>query len=65
MCALLSILDRLIYNDSYNTNDDSVTDQNFDARKCRNFGDKIFVLGLVIYSVIHGNEDQVVVSLSI
>ena len=59
VCVLRSILDRLIYNDSYNTIDDSITDQNVGARKCRNIRDNIFVLGSVINSVIHGSEDPI------
>ena len=59
VCVLRSILDRLIYNDSYYTVDDSITDQNVGARKCRNIRDNIFVLGSVINSVIHGNEESI------
>ena len=59
VCVLQSILDRLIYNDSYNTIDDSITNQNVGARKCRNIRDSIFVLGSVINSVINGNEDPI------
>ena len=51
--VLRSILDRLIYNDSYHTIDDNITDQNVGARKYRNIRDNIFVLGSVINSVIY------------
>ena len=57
--VLQSILVRLIYIDSYNTVHNSITDQNVGARKCRNNRDKIFVLGSVINSVIHGNEEPI------
>ena len=45
--VLRSILDRLIYNDSYHTLDENITDQNVGARKYRNIRDNIFVLGAV------------------
>ena len=41
---LRSILDRLIYNDEYNTIDSNLTDSNVGARKGRNIRDNIFVL---------------------
>ena len=57
--VLRSILDRLIYNDSYHTIDENITDQNVGARKNRNIRDNIFVLGAVINSVINGQEDPI------
>ena len=57
--VLRSILDRLIYNDSYYTVDDYISDQNVGARKCRNIRDNIFVLGSIVNSVLNGNEDPI------
>ena len=54
-----SILDRLIYNDSYHIIDENLTDGNVGARKHRNIRDNIFVLGSVINSVINGKEDSI------
>ena len=57
--VLRSILDRLIYNDSYHTLDENITDQNVGARKHRNIRDNIFVLGAYTNSVINGSEDPI------
>ena len=57
--VLRSILDRLIYNDSYYTIDENITDQNVGARKNRNIRDNIFVLGAVVNSVINGKQDPI------
>ena len=57
--VLRSILDRLIYNDSYSIVDDHISDQNVGARKCRNIRDNIFVLGSIANSVINGNEEPI------
>ena len=54
--VLPSVLDRLIYNDSYYTIDEHLTDGNVGARKNRNIRDNLFVLGAVINSVINGRE---------
>jgi hypothetical protein len=54
-----SILDRLIYNDSYHTVDSNLTDHNVGARKCRNIRDNIFVLGAVVNSVVNGKEGPI------
>ena len=54
-----SILDRLIYNDSYHIIDENLTDGNVGARKHRNIRDNIFVLGSVMNSVINGKEDSI------
>ena len=51
-----SILDRLIYNDSYYTIDKNLLDHNVGARKGRNILDNIFVLGAVVNSVVKGKE---------
>ena len=57
--VLRSVLDRLIYNDSYSTIDEHLTDGNVGARKNRNIRDNLFVLGAVINSVTHGKEAPV------
>ena len=49
-----SILDKLIYNDEYNTIDSNLTDSNVGARKGRNIRDNIFVLNAIINSVLKG-----------
>ena len=54
--VLRSVLDRLIYNDMYNTIDQNLTDGNVGARKNRNIRDNIFALGAVLNSVTHGKE---------
>jgi hypothetical protein len=54
-----SILDRLVYNDTYETIDSYLTDGNVGARKARNIRDNIFVLGAVTTSVINGNENAI------
>ena len=54
MTVFQSILDRLMYNDLYETIDTSLTDGNMGARKERNIRDNIFVLGAVINFVING-----------
>ena len=57
--VLRSILDRLIYNDNYQTIDEYLTDGNVGARKQRNIRDNIFVLSAVINSVINDNEEPI------
>ena len=57
--VLRSILDRLIYNDSYATIDENITDGNVGARKSRNIRDNIYVIGAVSNSVINGHEDPI------
>ena len=56
---LRNVLDRLIYNDSYSTIDEHLTDGNVGARKNRNIRDNLFVLGAVINSVINGTEPPI------
>ena len=56
---LRSILDRLIYNDEYQTIDENLSDSNVGARKKRNIRDNIFVLNAINNSVVNGNEDAV------
>ena len=53
---LRSILDRLMYNDSFYTIDSNLTDGNVGARKQRSVRDNIFVIGAVINSVEKGNS---------
>ena len=54
-----SILDRLVYDDSYETIYRHLTDVNVGARRERNIRDNIFVVGAVINSVITGGEDPI------
>ena len=54
-----SILDRLLYNDSYPVIDEHLTDGNVGARKRRNIRDNIFVLGAITNSVIHGKQPPI------
>jgi hypothetical protein len=58
-----SILDRLMYNDSYNTIDENLTDGNVGARKQRNVRDNIFVLGAVTNSVMNGSQAPIQVQI--
>ena len=53
------ILDRLIYNDSYETIDKNLTDCNVGARKERNHQDNLFVIYGVINSVMNGELEDV------
>ena len=53
---LRSILDRLMYNDSYYTIDSNLTDGNVGARKHRSVQDNIFVLGAITNSVTNGHS---------
>ena len=53
--VLRSILDRLLYNDSYYTIDSNLTDGNVGARKQRGVRDNIFVMSAIINSVTNGN----------
>ena len=46
-----NILDRLIFNDEYNTIEMNLTDSNVGGRKNRNIRDNIFVLNAIINSV--------------
>ena len=54
-----SILDRLIYNDVYETIDSNLTDCNVGARKHRNIRDNIFVVNVIINSIKKGKEESV------
>ena len=56
---LRTILDRLIYNDEYETIDEELTDSNVGARKNRNIRDNIFVLNAVTNTVVNGTEVDV------
>ena len=53
------IVDRLIYNDEYDTIDNYLSDCNVGSRKHRNIRDNLFVVYAVMNSVRHGNEDPV------
>ena len=53
---LRSILDRLTYNNSYNTIDNSLTDRNVGARKQRGVQDNIFVMSAIPHSITKGKS---------
>ena len=53
------IIDRLIYNDEYETIDNYLSDCNVGSRKHRNIRDNIFVLHAIMNSVIKGNADPI------
>ena len=54
-----SILERLMYNDSFYTIDSNLTDGNVGARKHRNVRDNIFVISAIINSVEKGNSSPI------
>ena len=56
---LRSILDRLMYNDCYETIDENITDGNVGASKSKNIRDSIFFLGAVSNYVIKGHEEPI------
>ena len=58
-----TILDRLIYNDSYETIEESLSDSNVGARRGRNVRDNIFTLNAITNSIINGNEDPIDIQL--
>ena len=57
--VLRSILDRLMYNDSYETIDENLTDGNVGARRERGVRDNVFVIGAITNSVINGNSKPI------
>ena len=59
VATLRSILDRLMYNDSYTTIDANLTDGNVGARKSRGCRDNMFVLSAVSNSVIRGQSKPI------
>ena len=54
VAVIRSILDRIMYNDSYEVIDKNLTDGNVGARKERSCRDNIFVLSAINNSVING-----------
>ena len=56
---LRSILDRLIYNDLYETIDGNLSDCNVGSRRKRNIRDNLFVLNVVINSEKKSHEEPV------
>jgi DNA-binding ferritin-like protein (Dps family) len=52
-----NILDRLIFNDEYETIEKNLTDSNVGGRRGRNIRDNIFVLNAIINSVKRGKEE--------
>ena len=57
--VLRSILDRLMYNDAYETINENLTDGNVGARKERGVRDNIFTMGAIANSVINGNSKAI------
>ena len=57
--VLRSVLDRLIYNDMYETIDSNLSDCNVGNRKGRNIRDNLFVLNAILNSSKRKNEDAV------
>ena len=59
LTVLRSILDRLIYNDMYDTMDYNLSDCNVGNRKGRNIRDNLFVLNAVLNSTKRRSEESV------
>ena len=59
LTVLRSILDKLMYNDLYETIDQNLTDGNVGAQKERNIRDNIFVLGALMNSLVNGKEEPI------
>ena len=57
--VLRSILDRLIYKDSYQIVDGNETDENVGGRQNRSARDNIFVMGAVTNSLINGHSKPI------
>ena len=54
---LRSILDKLIFNDEYQSIDDNLTDSNIGGRRGRNIRDHIYVINAIMNSITSGNEE--------
>ena len=57
--AFRNILDKLIFNDEYETLENKLTDSNVGGRKGRNILDNIFVFDAIINSMKKGKEDAI------
>jgi hypothetical protein len=57
--ALRSILDRLIFNDVYETMDSNLSDCNVGNRRSRNIRDNLFVINAILNSTKHKLEETV------
>ena len=57
MSVFRNILDKLIFNDEYETIDRNLTDSNVGGRKGRGIRDNLFVINAITNSVKNGNED--------
>ena len=57
MSVFRNILDRLIFNDEYQTIEKNLTDSNVGGRKGRNIRDNIYVLNAIINSIKKGSEE--------
>ena len=58
-CVIRNILDRLIYNDTYDMIDKSLTDCNVGCRKKRNIRDNLFVLNAILNDVKQGKCEPI------
>ena len=56
--GLRNILDKLIFNDEYETLDKNLTDSNVEGRRRRNIINQIFVIGAKMNSIRNGTEDS-------
>ena len=63
LVTIRTIIDKLLYNDEYNTIDANLTDCNVGARKQRNIRDNLFVVNGVINSVIEKDDKPVDIEL--
>ena len=57
--VLRSILNRLMYNDSYEAIDQIITNKNVGARKSQNIRDNIFLLSAISNYIINGHEEPI------
>ena len=57
--VLGTILEKLIYNDEYQTIDDNLTDANVGARKHRNIRNNLYVVNAISNSIKRGSEEAV------
>ena len=63
MVTIRTIIDKLIYQDEYETIDENLTDCNVGARNLRNIRDNLFVVNGVINAVVHGDDEPIDVEL--
>jgi hypothetical protein len=63
LVTIRTIIDKLIYQDEYETIDENLTDCNVGARKFRNIRDNLFVVNGVINAVVQGDDEPIDVEL--